>query len=71
MNCNPTPYDPRQTPYARGTSPYIPKVDPYAAVPSPFAAIISPILDGCFPAVLLYPEDGYPVMFDDGVTIKL
>lgn len=71
MNCNPTPYDPRTSPYSRGTSAYSPKASPFSGIASPFLPILGIFDDGCYPAILLYPEDHHAVTFDDGVTIKL
>lgn len=71
MPCEPTPTDPRQSPYSGTTNPYTGKTAPTSAKTSPFGSILSPFSTGAYCPVLLYPEDGYPVLFDDGVTIEL
>jgi hypothetical protein len=70
-HCEPTPYDPRSSPYAGVPSPYVPKTSPFTGITPPFTAITDKYGPGRYCPVLLYPEDGYPVMFDDGVTIRL
>lgn len=71
MDCPTTPFTPEQSPYGRESSPYSGGAAPYARKLSPFSAVLSPFSAGAFCPVLLYPEDGFPVLFDDGVTIEL
>ena len=70
MSCDPTPFGPKQSPYARVTSPYTRRTSPFGVIAKPFNAMLAPFGGPLFCAVLLY-ETGYPVLFDDGVTIKL